>query len=101
MSRDDLESCTPFEFEVIYHGWFERETRMHHESWYQTRFMVTCMLAPFSSKELRPDDIVRFPWEENLHEEKVRKSSRERMKEIEERVIKHENHSRVSDSPSL
>ena len=64
MSLGDVYSLMVEELLAIYEAWAEREETDRRTAWEQTRFLALCALTPYSKKRLRPEDVVRFPWEE-------------------------------------
>ncbi len=64
MSVEDFDRCTPPEFSAIAGGWMEGEEHHYRTSWEQTRMLAVCILQPYSEKELRPEDVLKFSWEE-------------------------------------
>ena len=42
----------------------EGEEHRYRTGWEQTRMLAVCILQPYSAKELRPEDVMRFSWED-------------------------------------
>lgn len=42
----------------------QREVQQQQAQWEQARFIATFVIMPHSKKQLKPKDIVQFPWEE-------------------------------------
>ena len=86
LSLDDFCSMTPHEFYLTQRAWH----RTHVEQpWEQTRLLACSMLQPWSKKKLRPEDVMRFAWDEKktasarpAHREQ---STRQRFDEIKKR----------------
>lgn len=71
--------------------WNKREEVLHRTSWEQTRDLMMAMLQPYSEKQLKPTDILRFEWDKKKTPPKVvERSTRERMEEIRKR-LNHQN----------
>lgn len=64
MSMDDFCRCTPSEFNEAYEAWGECQERLERGAWERMRTQCLCSLQPYSSKKLRAEDLMRFPWEE-------------------------------------
>lgn len=64
MSMDDFCRCTPSEFNKAYEAWGECQERLERSAWERMRMQCLCSLQPYSSKKLRAEDLMRFPWEE-------------------------------------
>lgn len=77
MSMDDFYRCAPSEFYEAYGAWGEMQERMERSAWERMRMQCLCSLQPYSSKKLRADDLMRFPWEEG--EAHVDTSEREQL----------------------
>lgn len=60
---DDFERCTPPQFFAIHEAWQRHTTQLWQADWERTRQLCTCMLQPHASRQLRPEDVMRFPWE--------------------------------------
>ena len=86
LSLSDFCAMTPHEFNGVLRSWH----RTHVEQpWDQTRLLACAMLQPWSKKKLRPEDIMRFSWDEKktasarpAHDEQ---STRQRFEEIRRR----------------
>lgn len=42
----------------------EGEEHRYRTGWEQTRMLAVCMLQPYCDKELQPEDVLKFSWEE-------------------------------------
>lgn len=69
MSLHDFERCTPSEFFAIYKAWAEWRTQQSREEWERTRYQCFFAIQPHSSKRLKLEDIIRFPWERTPEED--------------------------------
>ena len=84
MNLQDFSALTPFEFEKIYKAWFDGEELRMRESWEQTRFIAMSVLTPYSKRKLKPENVIRFPWDRKKQETTeakpvtVEKTTRER-----------------------
>lgn len=85
MSLDDFCSMTPHEFYLTLRSWH----RTHVEqSWEQTRLVACCLLQPWSKKQLRPEDVMRFDWDEKKTASACparKQSTRQRFEELKRR----------------
>lgn len=63
MSKDDFCRCTPSEFYAAYDAWWQRETDLERGRWERMRMQCLCSLQPYSKKQLRAQDFMKFPWE--------------------------------------
>lgn len=63
MRLSDFERCTPAEFSAVYEAWHARREEQIRNDWEQTRMLCLHMIIPYSSKTLRPRDVMEFPWE--------------------------------------
>ena len=64
MSLQDFDQCTPLEFEKIFEMWRESQEVAFRTGWEQTRQLAVCILLPYASKELKPLDVMEFPWDQ-------------------------------------
>ncbi len=90
MSMQDFDRCTPFEFSEIVTAWHRLHESRMHQSWEQTRFLITGIMQPFCKDRLNPRDVMVFDWDEKKPPKAVAKSTRERMEEIKRR-LDHQN----------
>lgn len=74
MSMDDFCRCTPSEFNEAYEAWGECQERLERGAWERMRMQCLCSLQPYSSKKLRAEDLMRFPWEVKSEEVRVKNS---------------------------
>lgn len=63
MSIDDFSRCSPDEFDAIHKAWHKAEELRLQNSWERTRQLCTCMLQPYASQRIDPEDIMVFPWD--------------------------------------
>lgn len=63
MSKDDFCRCTPSEFYAAYDAWWQRETDLERGRWERMRMQCLCSLQPYSKKQLRAQDFMKFTWE--------------------------------------
>jgi len=61
---------TPYFFSLLTANHKERQEQAFKTSWEQIRWQTAALLSPYSSKKMRPTDLVLFPWE-NVIEDKV------------------------------
>lgn len=66
MSRQDFCHCTPSQFKAIYDSWADTQNRAERLSWEQTRSLCLCMVQPHCKKQLRAEDIMKFPWDAKI-----------------------------------
>ena len=64
MSVDDFCRCTPSEFKAVYEGWANAEQRHERAEWERIRLQTACMLQPYSRHALKPQDVLRFDWDD-------------------------------------
>lgn len=89
MSREDFAVCTPAEFQAVYDAWFKSEEIRMRQRWEVGRFVAATSLRPYSKKPISPQDLVRFPWEEDNGDGAAAPkgtSSKERAMELLERM---------------
>ena len=87
MSLQDFELCTPSEFFEVAEQWRKLREEESKEGWEKARFLAAAMLQPYSRKQLNPEDVAKFPWDEK----KIRTgkpSTRQRMMEMKRRAGK-------------
>ena len=87
MSLEDFDACTPSEFSAICKSYQEDEEQKMRMSWEQTRFLAVTNLQPYSKKPIKAQDVARFPWDNDGPAVKQGKSSLERMREVEARLM--------------
>ena len=80
MSLGDTYSLTLDELAAIHRQWLSLREADHRDRWERTRFLAHCTLSPYRKKgrQLRPTDIVRFPWDKRV--EAAKAGDIERMK---------------------
>lgn len=66
MSIDDFCRLTPGRFSMAYEEYLNTVSTAFKQSWNRTRFLAAVLLQPHSKKALRPEDICRFEWENDL-----------------------------------
>lgn len=70
MSYECFCRCTPSEFHATWQAWSEMREADERGAWERMRMQCLCSLQPYSSKKLRADDLMRFPWERSeAHED--------------------------------
>lgn len=79
MSMDDFCRCTPLEFYEAYDAWNHQEELREQAAWERIRMLCLCTLQPYSQKQLKATDVMRFPWDD---EDKEPSSSRSRENEL-------------------
>lgn len=84
MSVDDFCRCTPSEFRAVHEAWDKSEQRRERSAWERTRMLCTCMLQPYSRRQLEPTDVMKFAWE--IEEENRAKQSAKQIRERFEKV---------------
>jgi hypothetical protein len=87
MRLNDFEQCTPFEFSAIAKAWHDNEERHERGEWERSRMQCMCMLQPYSKKQLKPHDVMRFSWDggDNKDEDLSRDEIMKRFEEAKER----------------
>lgn len=91
MSLDDFARCTPSEFYAAYEAWNDMRTRDERSRWERTRMQCLCALQPYSKRTLRAQDVMRFPWDGESEEGRVKSSgSEEGRVKIEEALSREE-----------
>lgn len=86
MSRDDFERSTPLEFTKVYEIWADRETRLTRDAWERTRTLVAFILPVYRSKK-SAKQLLPFTWDHEKENAAPKgSSSKERMKELENRI---------------
>lgn len=65
MGLDDFCGLTPGEFRAVYDSWFGHQEMLMHRDWEVGRFVATMAVQPYSSKPVKPTDLIAFPWENN------------------------------------
>ena len=82
MSIKDFDACTPGEFKAIADSWKQCYESQERVMWERMRYQCLCILQPHSKNQLRPIDILQFPWEtpsetkqqaQELSEEEIKK----------------------------
>ena len=63
MSIKDFDACTPGEFKAIADSWKQCYESQERVMWERMRYQCLCILQPHSKNQLRPIDILQFPWE--------------------------------------
>jgi hypothetical protein len=63
LSHGDFCRCTPSEFKATYDAWAEMRQADYRTQWERTRMTALCSIQPHSSKSLRPQDVMAFPWD--------------------------------------
>lgn len=86
MSIDDFCRCTPAEFDAIHGSWQKNEELRLQTSWERTRQLCACMLQPYASQRINPEDIMIFPWDDSAKAAEEDRSMSE--KERKERYVK-------------
>lgn len=88
MSIDDFERCTPTEFNAIHTAWHRAEQLRLQNQWERTRQLCTCMLQPYASQRITPEDVMVFPWDASaIAAEAERKMSDDERKARYERAL--------------
>ena len=59
-------------------SWRESREQTSHEGWEQTRWLGTMMVQPHVRRSLSPRDVLKLPWEEEIHRMEPRMSKEER-----------------------
>ena len=70
MSISDFCSMSPQEFREAHRCWLEHEEAEMQGGWEMTRMLALFLLQPYSKKKLRPSDVMKFPWDGRVGEEK-------------------------------
>lgn len=85
MSLKDFDSLTPRQFRSVLDAWQRVYIR---QPWEQTRMLACCLLQPWSKKQLRPADVLRFEWDapEKKEVHPAEQSTRQRFEEIRRRA---------------
>jgi len=67
MRLDDFLEFTPFEFQLVYSKWMERENANYRTTWEQSRFIafITAKTQDTKNKLHKPEDLVKFGWEDD------------------------------------
>ena len=68
MSREDFLQLTPEEFEAVLAQYARLREEQMHAGWEQARMIAFAAVAPHTSRLRGPEDLVRFPWEEETEE---------------------------------
>lgn len=78
LSLEDFEALTPDEFSAV----AAAGKRKGEEEWERTRALACWMLQPYAGKgkSIRPEDLVRFPWEEREGGERRQEESVEELR---------------------
>lgn len=94
MSLSDFERCTPSEFSAVAGRWRDHQDGLARRDWERTRFLAAMTLQPYSRKPVRPEDVARFPWDDDRNSgggtPQGPPSTRERMEEMAARVRRAE-----------
>ncbi len=72
MSRDDFCRCTPSEFYAAYGAWGDMRQQRERAEWERARLQCLCALQPYSKKQLSARDVMKFPWDEESEEGRVK-----------------------------
>ena len=72
MSREDFLQLTPEEFEAVLAQYARLREEQMHTGWEQARMIAFAAVAPHTSRLRGPEDLVRFPWEEEETEERLK-----------------------------
>ena len=67
MSMDDFCRCAPSEFYAAYEAWSEMRQQDDRGRWERARMQCLCTLQPYSKKQLKAEDIMQFPWDEEAN----------------------------------
>lgn len=68
MSREDFLQLTPEEFEAVLAQYARLREEQHRADWERARMIAFAAVAPHTSRLRGPEDLVRFPWEEETEE---------------------------------
>lgn len=82
MSVKDFCRCTPLEFQEIIRQWHECRNAGMRDAWERTRFLATAMLQPYSKRQLRPTDILKFAWDAPRPDAGQKPSTKARFQEL-------------------
>jgi len=63
LSVDDLYDMTPRSFQNKLIGFNEHREQLSRNDWEQTRIIVHACLSPHTKKQLKPKQILPFPWD--------------------------------------
>ncbi|MGN1211752.1 MAG: hypothetical protein ACI4TM_08695 [Candidatus Cryptobacteroides sp.] len=63
MSYDDFCMLTPEEFNAIYDEWRLEQDSIIKGEWERCRWVCYCMIRPYSKRNLRLTDIMKFDWD--------------------------------------
>lgn len=66
MSRMDFEGSTPEEFRAVFDQWTRMMEQRERGDWERVRMLCASILQPYSSKALKPQDVMTFPWEKEV-----------------------------------
>lgn len=89
MSMDDFFQCAPSEFYEAYGAWSEKEERKERSAWERMRMQCLCSLQPYSSKKLRADDLMKFPWEGKSEEGRAKNPDADKKQSHEELMARY------------
>ena len=68
MTREDFLQLTPEEFEAVLAQYARLREEQHRADWERARMIAFAAVAPHTSRLRGPEDLVRFPWEEETEE---------------------------------
>ena len=63
MTWDEFMNYTPRIFGNKLRGFYRILEREQHESWEQTRWLAAVVINPHLKKQIKPKDLVTFPWD--------------------------------------
>ncbi len=79
LSVDDLYDMTPRSFQNKLIGFNQYREQVTQNDWERTRIIVHACLSPHSKKQLKPKQILPFPWD-NKHKPVI--SSKKKIAEV-------------------
>lgn len=85
MGLETFRRLTPGEFRAVYDVWFDHIETLYHRDLEVGRLVGSITLMPYSTKLLKPTDLIRFPWEKNNGSDAAvpkGTSSKEKMEEL-------------------
>ena len=64
MGLDDFCRLDADEFRSVCESWHAQKDTESREAWYRMRWLATLTLQPYSKRKLKPEQVLKLPWEE-------------------------------------
>lgn len=85
LSKEDFCSLTPEEYRAVCREYNNAEERRYKTSWEVARMQALIAIKPYTKKNITPQQLLPFPWEEKKERRKTEILTKE---EAEKRLLK-------------